>query len=66
MTWFGTSHFVNKASAVKYYDMMQGYDSAEVEQYIKEGNIHIGPPKLEPGQTLRVISDEGRYAIEEK
>lgn len=67
MTW-GTSHFVSRAMAVRYYgEYTPGAKLAEkvatVDRKLKEGSIHIGPPELKPGETLSVIDDGTRYAI---
>lgn len=61
----GTSYFVSKEAAVKYYKG-QDYDDAEVavEQKLKDGEIHIGKPELKDGETLKVNKEEGRYFIE--
>ena len=69
----GTSHFVSKAHAIRYY---LAYESgcytechqsatAAVAQKLAEGEIHIGEPALKPGQKLLVIDNGTRYAIEE-
>ena len=65
---YGTSHFVNRAFAVKYY---REYEQtltdavAAVDRKIAEGAIHIGKPALKAGETLSVIDDGTRYAITE-
>lgn len=64
MTRWGTSYFVSRAAAVRYYED-QGDDGAAVDQMIAAGTIHIGKPPLKPGQRLSVIAGEGRYQIEE-
>lgn len=58
----GTAHFVDKAAADKYYSY--GYSPSDVSEKIKNGEIFIGAPKINPGQKLGVYSGEGRYFIE--
>lgn len=36
-----------------------------VQEKITSGEIVIGPPKLAPGETLKVNREEGRYFIQE-
>lgn len=64
-TTYGTCHFVSRRRAIAYY-RSQGYCDAQaaVDDNIKTEAIVIGPPKLKPGQTMR-INDEGRYVITE-
>ena len=63
---FGTSHFVSKQAAIRYY-RPYGYTevSRVVEQKIADGEIHIGAPALKSNQNCYVNADEGRYFIEE-
>jgi hypothetical protein len=61
---YGTSHFVDLAAALKYYKAY-GYDKPAVKQKLAEGQIHLGPPTLKPGETLRVIDNGTRYQITE-
>lgn len=63
---YGTPHFVSVAAAVAYYKPY-GYKStlAAVLRKKQDGEIHIGPPTLKPGQTLRIIDGGLRYAIQE-
>lgn len=66
MTRTGTSHFVSYEAAVAYYRPYHYTDVINaVNQKLDEGNIHIGPPILKPGQKLRVILYEQRYEIVE-
>lgn len=64
----GTSHFVSVRAANSYYEPY-GLDSADVLHKITNGEIHIGPPTLKPGERLVVIDNDtghswgGRYAI---
>lgn len=64
---YGTSHFVSKQAAVRYY-RPYGYSQTEraVERKIAEGEIHIGEPTLKANQSTYVDADEGRYFIEEQ
>lgn len=58
----GTSNFVSKKAAIKYY---QNYDCdvEEVNRKIKDGEIEIGRPKVPEGMTLWVNQEEGRYML---
>lgn len=60
----GTSYFVSKAHAIRYYAYENATD-ATIERKLAEGLIHIGKPELKPGHRLTVIDDGTRYAIEE-
>lgn len=66
---YGTSHFVNKDAAIRYYKDYEGsYADAKraVESKLAEGSIHIGPPtRLKPGAKVTVIRGEGRYQVTE-
>jgi predicted RNA methylase len=55
-----TSHFTSREAADRYF---RDYGFADASIQISEGAIHIGPPPLNPGETLSVISDEGRYCV---
>jgi hypothetical protein len=63
----GTSHFVSRAAAVRYYRAQGGEPDAEhaVKRKLAEGLIHIGEPALKPGQRLEQDASEGRYFIVE-
>jgi hypothetical protein len=63
MTRQGTANFVSKAAAVRYY-RDYGFDAADVDRKIAEGEIHIGKPTLKPGDRLVVVYNGTRYAIE--
>jgi len=66
MTRYGTSHFVSKAAAIRYYRDTEGDNAREaVERKLSEGEIHIGAPDLKPGETLSVIDNGTRYEIAE-
>ena len=62
----GTSHFVNRAAAIRYYRPYEGDDApAAVNRKLIAGEIHIGPPALRPGETCRPDVD-GRYIVDRK
>lgn len=60
----GTSYFVSKAHAYRYY-RPYGFDRAAVDQKLSEGEIHIGVPHLQAGETLQIIDGGTRYQITE-
>ena len=64
MTQVGTSNFVSRAAAIKYYSDY-GYADEEhaVSRKLYEGEISIGNPPLKPGETLSIIDNGTRYAI---
>ncbi len=63
MTW-GTSYFVSRAKAIKYYGSQTYADPAyTVHQKLKDGEIHIGVPHLRSDERLSIIDDGTRYAI---
>lgn len=60
---FGTSYFISKSAAIRYYRVYEGkYAEQVVEQKLKNGEIHLGEPPIVRGESLRV-NDEGRYEI---
>lgn len=61
----GTSNFVSKAAAAKYY-AVYGENMQDVEHKIAHGYIEIGKPVIKAGQSLVIIDDGTRYAIETK
>lgn len=63
MRW-GTSYFVGREAAERYYGQFYGDPATAVTRKIAEGEIHIGKPPLKPGERLTVIPGEGRYMIE--
>ena len=66
MTRYGTAHFVSKAAAITYDQPYHYEDVVEaVERKLADGEIHIGAPKLKPGERLLIIDEGTRYAIEE-
>lgn len=65
MRW-GTSHFVSRQAAERYYRDYGYADVAEaVTRKIADGEIHIGKPALLAGQSLSIIPGEGRYQIDD-
>lgn len=58
----GTSHFVSKAVAIRYYKA-QGETAASVARKIAAGEIHIGRPARAAGESVGVIPGEGRYYL---
>jgi hypothetical protein len=60
----GTSHFVSKRSARRYY-AYENATMADIDRKLADGEIHIGRPPLQPGQHLVLIDQFTRYAIEE-
>ena len=62
---FGTSHFRSKQDILNYYKPY-GISFEDIDNKIKRGEIHIGKPKLEKGETLGIIKNEGRYSITTK
>ena len=63
---WGTAFFVSKAAAITYYRPYHYEDVVEaVNRKLAEGEIHIGPPPLEPGESLVIIDQGTRYAIRE-
>lgn len=66
MTRIGTSHFVSRAAAERYYRDYGYSDVAEaVTRKLAEGEIHIGKPMTcEPDERITLDAREGRYVIE--
>jgi hypothetical protein len=68
MRW-GTSHFVSRRAAVRYYASPYSATTDEAERVVTrklaDGEIHIGAPTLKPGQRLSIIHGEGRYQVED-
>jgi hypothetical protein len=63
----GTSHFVSKRAAVKYYKPYEDNPLEAVEYKIETGEITIGKPpahSLGVGESLVIIDDGTRYAIQ--
>lgn len=63
-TQWGTSHFVSLDAARTYYKR-QGESADSVDERLTEGAINIGPPTLREGETLIMVDDGLRYAIQE-
>jgi hypothetical protein len=63
---YGTAYFPTLAHAASYY-RPYGYNDLRgtVLRKVNAGEIHIGKPKLKPGQRLILIDNGTRYAIEE-
>jgi hypothetical protein len=61
---YGTSHFISREAAEKYYTPY-GYDDVKktVERKLAEGEIHIGEPAPREGWRVSIIPDEGRYEM---
>lgn len=63
---YGTSHFVSRAAAIRYYRDYEGSDApAAVARKVREGEIHIGKPRLKAGERLTTVDGGKRYAITE-
>lgn len=58
----GTSYFVDKAAAVRYY-APYGYDSTAVQAMFDADEIHLGKPPLARGDAAKIDRAEGRYYI---
>ena len=62
-TW-GTSHFVDFASALRYYQQQEfGVTVADIKNKIKEKSISIGRPEIKENQTAFINHSEGRWFI---
>ncbi len=61
-TTYGTSHFTSLSAAVRYYKDY-GYDKADVQRKIREGEIHIGKPTVKVGERLGTTDGGKRYTI---
>lgn len=62
---YGTCYFVSREAAEQYYADYERDPARAVETKLSEGSIQIGKPALRAGQTLVVIDDGTRYAVEE-
>ena len=64
-TIVGTSHFMSFEKVVQYYKEY-GYNTDDVLSKLSNGEIHIGKPDCNEGETLGI--DDGRYIkyIEDK
>jgi hypothetical protein len=69
MTTYGTACFVSKAKAARYY-YSQGYGESYAEaafivnDKLAAGEIKIGKPKVRESETLSIIDNGTRYAVE--
>jgi hypothetical protein len=63
MNW-GTSHFVSADAALAYY-RAQNLDAIDIARKLKDGEIAIGEPPLQAGETLFLNKREGRYFIQD-
>lgn len=65
-TTYGTSYFVSKSAAIRYYKPYHYEDTAQaVARKIREGEIHIGRPSYDAkaGERLTLVDGGKRYAI---
>lgn len=60
---YGTSHFVSRAAAIRYYRPYETEASQAVSRKLEEGQIHIGAPTLKIGESCYVDAAEGRYFV---
>ena len=64
---YGTSHFVSMAAATRYYlpccDNDWTASALEVARKVRCGEIHIGEPKLKPGERLVLLDERTRYGV---
>ena len=65
MTTYGTSHFLSRTAAMRYYSAY-GYDNlgAAVDRKIAEGEISIGKPLVKAGERLKLIDGFTRWAVD--
>ena len=62
---YGTHHFYNKQSACRYYKDYGYIDVHKaVQRKLDEGDIALGPPPTQLGDTVRLIDGGTRYEIE--
>lgn len=63
----GTNHFRSKRAAEDYYANQEGEGDVVqvVRQKIEDGEIVIGRPHLNDGETCRLIDDGTRYEIDD-
>lgn len=64
---YGTSHFVSRLAALRYYAYEEQTTMDTIDRKIAEGLIHIGKPDVKPDGSERVVLlDSGlRYGIED-
>ena len=65
MTITGTNHFVTYGAALRYYRDYEDDTTAAVSRKLFDQEIRLGPPELQPGQTLITVDNGLRYAIQE-
>jgi len=58
----GTNHFISFQAACDYY-ASYGDTRADVERKLRDGEIHIGQPRLKPDEHLITVDHDWRYAI---
>jgi hypothetical protein len=60
----GTSAFVSKAAAIRYY-RPYGFNAKDVQAKLDHAEIFIGKPPHNPenGERVILLGDEGRYGI---
>jgi len=58
----GTNHFVSFQAACDYYSTY-GDTKADVERKLRDGEIHIGQPRLKDGEHLITVDHDWRYAV---
>lgn len=64
-TRVGTSYFVSRAAAIRYYQPYHYPVAAEaVDDMIARREISIGLPPHEPGTIVRLIDGNARYEVE--
>jgi hypothetical protein len=63
-THYGTAHFVSTHAALTYY-RKYGFDAADVQRKLRDGEIAIGEPKQPDGSPYAncVKGTDGRYWI---
>jgi len=63
MLLYGTSHFVSRFAACRYY-RNYGYSQDDVNRMLVEKTVHIGlPPLADPRDTVVTIDGGLRYGI---
>jgi hypothetical protein len=60
---FGTSHFVSRLAAERYYSAYTSNSVSAVKRKLAEGEIHLGKPTLKEGETLSVGDNGTRYFV---
>jgi len=57
-----TDHYVDERMAKRCYKDY-GWNPDDVTSDIRDGTIKLGPPMLNPGETLILVDEGARYAI---